>query len=97
MIDTCRIEFCHYGIKFVSIYPGFVATEATANDGMPAPLAISEDRAVDHILFALRRERSDYMFPLIMRWLIRLTRILPKPLTNWVLKREIPPLPPLAE
>lgn len=97
LIDTCRIEFSQYGIKFVSIYPGFVATEATANDGMPAPLAISEDRAVDHILFALRHERSDYMFPLIMRWLIRLTRILPKPLTNWVLKREIPPLPPLAE
>jgi len=92
LIDTCRIEFGPYGIKFVSIYPGFVATEHTANDGMPAPLEISEDRAVEHILYALRRERSDYMFPPAMRWLIRLALVLPKSLTNWLLARELPPL-----
>lgn len=93
LIDTCRIEFGPYGIKFVSIYPGFVATEHTADDGMPAPLEISEDRAVEHILYALRWERSDHMFPLAMRWLVRLALILPKPLTNWLLKQGMPPLP----
>jgi len=97
LIDTCRIEFGPYGIKFVSIYPGFVATEHTANDGMPAPLEISEDRAAEHILYALRRERSDYMFPLAMRWLIRLALVLPKSLTNWLLSRELPPLPVVGD
>lgn len=90
LIDTCRIEFGPYGIKFVSIYPGFVATEHTANDGMPAPFEISEERAVDHMLYALRRERSDYMFPLVMRWLIRLALVLPKPVTNRLLKQGQP-------
>jgi len=92
LMDTCRLEFAEYGIKFTSIYPGFVATKVTTDDGMPAPLEISEEKAVDHILYALRKEKADYLFPLVMRWLIRLALVLPKPVLNWILKREVPPL-----
>ena len=95
LIDTCRIEFAAHGIKFVTVYPGFVATEKTLEDGMPAPLEISEARAVDHILFALRHERADYLFPFTMRWLTRLALVLPKAITNRILANEIPPLPPM--
>jgi NAD(P)-dependent dehydrogenase (short-subunit alcohol dehydrogenase family) len=78
LIDTCRVEFGAFNIRFVSVYPGFVATEATANDGMPAPQQISEPRAVDHIVHALRRERMDYLFPWTTAWLVRLSALLPK-------------------
>jgi NADP-dependent 3-hydroxy acid dehydrogenase YdfG len=94
LFDTCRIEFAPFGIRFISIYPGFVATEATASDGMPAPLEISEAQAVEHILYALRKQRSDYLFPWTLRWLVRLAGVLPKPLTNWILHFEVPPAPP---
>ncbi|MGR6466443.1 SDR family NAD(P)-dependent oxidoreductase [Rhizobium sp. PAMB 3182] len=90
LIDTCRIEFAPHGIRFVTVYPGFVATESTKGDGMPAPLEISEEKAVDHILHALRKEKPDYLFPFVMRWLIRLARILPKPLVNWLLAKSMP-------
>jgi NAD(P)-dependent dehydrogenase (short-subunit alcohol dehydrogenase family) len=93
LFDTCRLEFAPYGIRFISIYPGFVATEATASDGMPAPLEISEAQAVDHILFALREQRADYLFPWTLRWLVRLAGVLPKPLTNWILHFAVPPVP----
>jgi len=92
LMDTCRVEFAGYGIKFISIYPGFVATEKTRGDGMPAPLEISEEKAANHILYALRREKADYLFPMVMRWLIRLARVLPKPVVNRILAREVPPL-----
>jgi NAD(P)-dependent dehydrogenase (short-subunit alcohol dehydrogenase family) len=92
LIDTCRIEFGGRGIRFLSLYPGFVATAQTANDGMPAPLEISEAAAVEHMLFAMRSQRWDYMFPWPMRWLIRLAMILPKPITLWVLRRDLPAL-----
>ncbi|MBR0834267.1 SDR family oxidoreductase [Bradyrhizobium manausense] len=95
LIDTCRIEFASYGIKFITVYPGFVATEATANDGMPAPLEISADKAADHIMYALRKEKSDYPFPLPMRLLIGLAQVLPKPVTLWVLSKTLPKLPEL--
>lgn len=93
LIDTCRVEFGPYGIKFVSVYPGFVATEATANDGMPAPMEISSDRAVDHILKALRRERMDTLFPFSTSWLVRLSLMLPKWLVTRVLRGDLPALP----
>ncbi|MBB3613018.1 SDR family NAD(P)-dependent oxidoreductase [Rhizobium sp. BK602] len=93
LIDTCRIEFARYGIKFTTVYPGFVATEATANDGMPAPLEISAEKAVDHIMYALRNEKVDYLFPFVMRWLIRLAHILPKPVILWILRKSMPELP----
>jgi NAD(P)-dependent dehydrogenase (short-subunit alcohol dehydrogenase family) len=90
LIDTCRVEFAPHGIRFVSVYPGFVATEQTANDGMPAPLEISEDRAVAHIVQALRRERSDYLFPASLGWLTRLALMLPKRLTTSLLRACVP-------
>jgi len=95
LIDTCRIEFHRYGIRFLSIYPGFIATDRVADDGMPAPLEISQARAVEYILQALRREPSDYLFPPAISWQVRLLRILPKRLSSWVLRRQMPPLPPL--
>lgn len=93
LIDTCRVEFGPLGIRFVSLYPGFVATEATANDGMPAPLALSEAQAVDHIVRALRREPLDHLFPFSMAWLVRLALLLPKRWTTRILRREVPALP----
>jgi short-subunit dehydrogenase len=81
-MDTCRLEFAEYGIKFTSIYAGFVATEATKNDGMPASLEISEEKGADNIVYALRKEKTDHLFPLVMRWLIRLALVLPKPVLN---------------
>ncbi len=93
LFDAARVEFGSYGIKFLSIYPGFVATEQTLNDGMPAPMEISEDTAVRHIHYALRKEKTDYLFPFRWRWLVRLARILPKSVTGWVMGKEIPPLP----
>ena len=67
------VEFGPLGIRFVSLYPGFVATEAVAGDGMPAPMALSEAQAVEHMLRALRREPLDYLFPWRMAWLVRLS------------------------
>lgn len=92
LIDTCRLEFAEYGIKFLNVYPGFVSTDITKDDGMPASLEISEDKAVDHILYAIRKRKSNYMFPFVMRWAVRLALITPQPILNLVLKQDVPPL-----
>jgi NAD(P)-dependent dehydrogenase (short-subunit alcohol dehydrogenase family) len=93
LIDTCRIEFGSFGIRFVSIYPGFIATEATAHDGMPAPLEQSEEQAVDHVMRAIRRECMDYAFPWPMAALVKLSQLLPKRWVVRILRRDVPPLP----
>jgi len=88
LLDTCRIEFAEYGIKFTNVYPGFVATEVTRNDGMPAPFEISEEKAAGYIIDAMRKEKWDYLFPFIMRWQIRLAQMLPKKILFHVLRSE---------
>lgn len=93
LIDTCRVEFKSYGIRFISVYPGFIATEATAGDGMPAPLEMSEDQAAEHLLRAIRGKYMDYAFPWPMAMLVRLANILPKRLVVRILHRDVPPLP----
>ena len=89
LIDTCRIELGGDGIRFVSAYPGFVATERTAADDMPAPREISVDAAADHVVRALRRETWDAQFPRSTTWLVRLLRAMPKRWSTAYLRREL--------
>lgn len=88
LVDTCRVEFADDGIEFVSIYPGFIATEATAGDGMPAPFELSEGQAVAHMLKAIHRRSWDYAFPFPTSFLARLANILPKRMAAAILRRD---------
>jgi len=90
LLDTCRTELKSFGIKFVSAYPGFVATERVAEDGIPAPFEISEQVAAGHIIRAMKKEKSDYLFPFVTGSLIRLALILPKPVTGYILSKSVP-------
>ena len=90
LMDTCRTELKPFGIKFVSAYPGFVATERVAEDGIPAPFEISEQVAAGHIITAMRKEKSDYLFPFVTGSLIRLALILPKRITGFLLSKSVP-------
>jgi NADP-dependent 3-hydroxy acid dehydrogenase YdfG len=87
LMDTCRVELANHNIRFVSVYPGFVATDRVAADGIPAPLEISEQAAAKHIIYAMEKEKRDYLFPPSMRWLIRLARVLPKPIVGFFTSR----------
>jgi NAD(P)-dependent dehydrogenase (short-subunit alcohol dehydrogenase family) len=84
LMDTCRIELADDNIRFVSVHPGFVATDRVANDGIPALMEISEQRAAEHVIYAMEKEKRDYLFPFPMRWLIRLARVLPKPVVGYI-------------
>ena len=90
LMDTCRIELKPFGLKFVSVYPGFVATDRVQQDGIPSPFEISEAAAAKHIIYAIEKEKSDYAFPFMTASLVKLARILPKALTARILVKLIP-------
>ena len=90
LMDSCRIELKPFGLKFVSIYPGFVATARVQNDGIPSPFEISEIDAAKHIVRALEKEKADYLFPFMTASLVRLARILPKSVVNNLLAKSVP-------
>ena len=88
LVDTCRVEFADDGIEFVSIYPGFIATDATVGDGMPAPFELSEEAAAARILRAIRAGRWDYSFPFPTSFLAKLGTVLPKRLVVAILGKD---------
>lgn len=89
LIDTCRLEFAEYGIRFVTVYPGFIATEATQDDGMPVPNELSEDQAVEHIMRAIGRGTAHYLFPRQTAMQVRLINALPSSWGEYILRRDV--------
>ncbi|MBB6521810.1 SDR family NAD(P)-dependent oxidoreductase [Pseudoteredinibacter isoporae] len=90
LMDSCRIELEQHGLKFVSLYPGFVATERVAEDGIPAPFEISEQEAARYMIRGIEKEKNDVLFPFVTASLVRLARVLPKPLLGYILKKSVP-------
>ncbi len=92
LIDTCRMEFAPFGIEFVTVYPGFIATEATRDDGMPAPFELSEDDAARRIVEAIRRGKAHVRFPWQSAGLVRLAEWLPDRVRERMQRGEVPPM-----
>ena len=90
LMDTCRIELREYNLKFVSIHPGFIKTEAQLGYDQPMPLALSEEQAVKRMIRAMEKGSADYMFPWVYKMLIKLAGILPKGLLGRILLLDLP-------
>jgi NAD(P)-dependent dehydrogenase (short-subunit alcohol dehydrogenase family) len=92
-IETARIELKHFGIKHIklqTIHPGFVATEAVQNDGIPAPNEISEEAATNHVLRRIKNEMNENIFPPATKWAAKLGKILPTRLLTKILLSQTP-------
>lgn len=92
-IETARMELIHFGIKHIklqTIHPGFVATEAVKDDGIPAPNEISEDAAANYVLRGIKKEMNENIFPPATKWAAKLGKILPTKLLTKVLLSQAP-------
>lgn len=89
LIDCCRLELSPYGLTFVSIYPGFVATDRVLSDNsdLPSPFLISQELAAKHVINALYKEQSNYVFPFVTSSLVKLALLMPNAWRNAILKR----------
>ena len=90
LIDTYRTETRGTGIRFLSVYPGFVATERSTDDGIPAPFEITEERCAALIVRAMESNRRDVAFPWQTAALTRLIRLAPKPLASKIMLGFVP-------
>ncbi len=87
LIDAARVELAPEGLRFTSLYPGFVATARVHADGLPKPLQISEKAAARHVIWALRREPADASFPWTTSALVRVLRAVPVSVSGPVLRK----------
>ncbi len=79
-LESLRLEMKPYGIKVVTIVPGYIATPMTAVNPYPMPFLLSADEAARRFVRAIERGRSYVVIPWPMAWVAKLLRLLPNAL-----------------
>jgi NADP-dependent 3-hydroxy acid dehydrogenase YdfG len=92
MINFCETLFYDLqpqGIGVHMISPGFVKTEATAQNDFEMPALISSEEAAKHILDGIRDGEFDIHFPKRFSGFLKFLRLLPYPIYFWILRRFV--------
>jgi NADP-dependent 3-hydroxy acid dehydrogenase YdfG len=77
------------GVSVHMISPGFVATEATAQNDFEMPALISAEEAANEILKGIKEGEFDIHFPKRFSRFLKFLRILPYPVYFWIVRRFV--------
>ena len=77
------------GVSVHMISPGFVATEATAQNDFEMPALISAEEAANEILIGIQKGEFDIHFPKRFSRFLKFLRILPYPMYFWIVRRFV--------
>jgi NADP-dependent 3-hydroxy acid dehydrogenase YdfG len=77
------------GVSVHMISPGFVATEATAQNDFEMPALISAEEAAGEILIGIEKGEFDIHFPKRFSRFLKFLRILPYPIYFWIVRRFV--------
>jgi NADP-dependent 3-hydroxy acid dehydrogenase YdfG len=85
--ETLYYDLLPTGVSLHMISPGFVATEATAQNDFYMPALISADQAAQEILQGIQKGKFDIHFPKRFSGFLKFLRILPYPIYFWFVRR----------
>lgn len=92
MINFCETLFYDLQPKGIGVHmisPGFVETEATAQNDFEMPALISAQTAAKEILQGIREGEFDIHFPKRFSGFLKFLRILPYPIYFWILRKFV--------
>ena len=87
--ETLHYDLLPKGVSVHMISPGFVATEATAQNDFEMPALISAEEAAKEILAGIQAGEFDIHFPKRFSGFLKFLRILPYPLYFWIVRRFV--------
>lgn len=87
--ETLYYDLLPQGVSVHMISPGFVATEATAQNDFEMPALITADEAASEILKGIQAGEFDIHFPKRFSGFLKFLRILPYPLYFWIVRRFV--------
>ena len=82
-LESLRLEMRPYGIRVVTIAPGYIATPMTAINPYPMPFLLPAERAAPRFARAIARGASYTVIPWQMGIVAKILRLLP----NWLYDR----------
>ncbi|HQR83563.1 MAG: short-chain dehydrogenase [Polynucleobacter sp. 24-46-87] len=87
--ETLYYDLLPQGVSVHMISPGFVATEATAQNDFEMPALITAEEAASEILKGIQAGEFDIHFPKRFSGFLKFLRILPYPLYFWIVRRFV--------
>ncbi|MBU3613401.1 SDR family NAD(P)-dependent oxidoreductase [Polynucleobacter sp. Latsch14-2] len=87
--ETLYYDLLPQGVSVHMISPGFVATEATAQNDFEMPALMTPEQAAKEILQGIKDGEFDIHFPKRFSGFLKLLRILPYPLYFWIVRRFV--------
>lgn len=76
-MEGLRVELKRYGIKVITVKPGFVKTPMTDQNKFEMPFLISPDKAAQIIINGIKKEKRVIQFPWQTVFLTRIVGLLP--------------------
>ena len=86
-LEGLRVELYRYGVKVITVKPGFVKTPMTDKNNFEMPFIMQPDKAAKIIIKGIEREKRIIQFPRIMVLLTRLIGIIPGGLYGFFARR----------
>jgi len=89
LLEALRFGLAPKGVFVTVINPGFVRTPLTDRNQFDMPFLIDAGDAAERIVRGLEQDRKEIHFPPVFSWMVKLLRVLPYPLYEWVMMRWI--------
>jgi len=77
LLESLRIDLLPLGIKVLTVCPGFVRSDLTAENTFRMPFLVDPPDAAARIADGIAREKAEIVFPLPMMMLMKATRLVP--------------------
>ncbi len=83
-LEGLRVELNPYGIKVITVKPGFIKTPMTDKNNFKMPFIMSPEKAAEIILGGIKKEKRIIQFPWQTVFLSRLVGLLPGSIYEWL-------------
>ncbi len=77
LLESLRIDLLPLGIRVLTVCPGFVRSDLTAQNTFRMPFLMEPPDAATRIADGIAREKAEMVFPLPMMLLMKATRLVP--------------------
>ena len=86
-LDSIRFDLEPRGIKVTVVNPGFVKTPLTDKNTFKMPFLMRVEDAAAIMVRDIERQKRESHFPFVFSWMLKLLRILPFPVYQWLILR----------
>ncbi|MCL5990493.1 MAG: SDR family NAD(P)-dependent oxidoreductase [Bacteroidetes bacterium] len=84
-LESARIELKKFGIKVITVKPGFIKSNLTDKNDFYMPMLMEADKAAKIIVKGIKKNKSTIKFPKTIILGSFIAKVLPVPLFDWLI------------